>query len=169
MKNLAVIAVIVTLILFSAAVLWQKTQAPAADQLPTFTLTTLDGKSWHSDDHLDKVLIVNFWATWCPPCRREMPLFVDLQHEYAEKDVMFVGIALDGEEPVRTFVENYGIDFPILLGNEESNELAKQLGNKMGGLPYTVIVSKDGTIHKRHIGALEEAHLRPILEQLTER
>ena len=165
MKNSVVIALIFGLILIAGLTLWQKTTSE--DQLPTFSLQTLDGKPWQPEDYREHVLIINFWATWCPPCRKEMPLFVDLQREFEERKVTFVGIAIDNPESVRSYVENNGINFPILLGDPGGSELSQKLGNEMVGLPYTVIVARDGTIHTRHIGAINEAQLKPLLEQLT--
>lgn len=158
------------LLLFAAAavtVVVVNHESVAKDRLPPFTLKTLDGTDWSSTQHNNKVLVINFWATWCPPCRKEMPVFVDLQHEYASRGVEFIGIAIDNAESVRDFVSSYGVDFTILLGESEGAELTKQLGNKMGGLPYTVIVDSNGIVHTRHIGAIEREQLDPILAQLS--
>lgn len=168
--TLSVLLVLALILVGGGTLFWQKYQPDrnqTDDLLPDFTFETLEGEQWKSSDWHDKILIINFWATWCPPCRAEMPLFVDLQEEFQDQDVQFVGIAIDNKDHVQDFVDTYGIEFPILLGDRQGSELGRQLGNRMGGLPYTVIVAKGGKIHKKHIGGLKEAQLRPILELLT--
>lgn len=167
MKRLIVTVAIAVMVLAAARLAWITSNSHASDRLPDFELSTLDGRTWRSAEHQEQVLIINFWATWCPPCRKEMPLFVDMQQAFGQNNVQFIGIALDNKEAVAAFAENYGINFPLLLGGMEGSELAKQLGNEMVGLPFTVIVARGGAIHTRHMGTLEEDQLRPVLEQLT--
>jgi len=135
--------------------------------LPAFSFVDLNGNRRTRQGWNDKILVLNFWATWCPPCRDEMPLFVALQEEFAAAGVQFVGIAIDDQEPVKAFVDAYGIDFPTLLGDMGAIELARSLGNRFGGLPFTVIARTDGKVLLRHPGELKREQLRPLLQELT--
>jgi thiol-disulfide isomerase/thioredoxin len=136
-------------------------------RLPAFTLPDLDGKPRRHDEWLGKVLVINFWATWCPPCRAEMPTFIDFQQHYGGQGVQFVGIAMDDPEAVRDFARVYGINFPILLGGQDGSELARALGNRFGSLPYSVLFDREGKITYAEAGLFTaealEAELRPLL------
>lgn len=106
-----------------------------------------------------KRLLVNFWATWCAPCREEMPLLNRMRSQYAANGIEFVGIAVDSPEPVRKFVQQLGIDYPIVTGGAEALEVIRLLGNKAGGLPYTVLVEPDGRISRTLLGQIHEQDL----------
>jgi len=104
-------------------------------QLPAFQYPDLDGALRSSAAWREQILVLNFWATWCPPCRKETPLFVELQEQYQADQVQFVGIAVDDPEQVRTFADTYGVNYPILLGDLTAMTLARQLGNRLEALP----------------------------------
>jgi len=106
---------------------------------------------------------VNFWATWCPPCVKELPAFVRLQRKYGPQGLQFVGIALDGREEVANFVAEHGIDFPVLVGEEDVARYMQRLGNTIGALPYTVVVAPDGTIHHTQQGEWPEADAARVI------
>lgn len=110
-----------------------------------------------------KVLVVNFWATWCPPCREEIPGFIALQKEFAEKNVQFVGIAIDTGEKVNDFARELGINYPLLLGGDSAFDLQRQLGNVSGVLPFTVVIDPSGKLVVRHLGGLSGNQLRSRL------
>ena len=137
-------------------------------QIPDFTLPNLDGNPWRAEEWRDKILVINFWATWCPPCQEEMPLFVKLQEQFADKNVLFVGIAIDDKQAVQDFVDTHGIEFPILLGEDKALELSTQLGDRFNTLPYTVVADRGGKILLRKAGQMTETRLRPLLEELTQ-
>jgi len=138
-----------------------------AEVLSNFFLPGLDGKQYSLKDWQDKVIILNFWATWCPPCRREMPGFVELDDEYAANGLQMVAIAIDEKSAVEDFVDSLGIEFPILVGGTDAVRLARQYGNKLGGLPYSVIIDRQGFIRHQVAGELtkQEAidYIRPLL------
>ena len=138
----------------------------ALDTLPAFDYVDLTGEQRHSAEWQDKILVLNFWATWCPPCRTETPLFVELQHAYQAKKVQFVGIAVDDPELVRAFADTYGINYPILLGDLAAMDISRQLGNRFEALPYTLVVAPGGQVVFRHHGGLDREALEPILQQL---
>ena len=137
--------------------------------LPDFTFTNIDGTPWRAEEWRGKILVVNFWASWCPPCRKEMPLFVRLDEELGPKGVLFVGIAIDDPQAVRDFIDTHGIEFPILLGQEKGIELARKLGDRLEALPYTVVTDGDGHVVLRRAGEMTEPVLRPLLEKLLSR
>jgi thiol-disulfide isomerase/thioredoxin len=132
----------------------------ARTTLPEFTLPDLEGRPVASNRWAGKVLVLNFWATWCSPCRREIPLFVRLQNELGSQGLQFVGIAVDAPEPVRDFVVREGINYPVLLGDEASIEMSKQLGNRFQGLPFSVIFDRRGRVIHAHAGELREETIR---------
>ena len=113
-----------------------------------------------------KVLIVNFWATWCAPCRDEMPEFVNLQREFGAQGVQFVGIAVDDAAKVRDFAAELGLNYPALIGGYGAIELSKALGNRVGALPYTVILDRTGRVSRTHLGPIKPSDLRAIIGQL---
>jgi thiol-disulfide isomerase/thioredoxin len=113
-----------------------------------------------------KLVVVNFWATWCAPCREEIPMFVKLQREYGERGLQFVGVAIDDPAKVGPFVREFGINYPVLVGGLDAAEWSRRLGNKAGGLPYTLIVGRDGTVRASHLGAIKEAELLPYIQTL---
>jgi len=122
---------------------------------PDFSLVDLQGKM-HSNAEWDgKLVIINFWATWCPPCVKEIPTFIELQEKYAERGLQFIGIAInDHHQAITKFVEQQGINYPILQG-EDAIDIAIHFGNRLGGLPFTVIIDRTGNIVLRHIGELK--------------
>lgn len=123
------------------------------DSLPDFRLPDLAGRELASSTWAGKVLVVNFWATWCPPCVREMPLLAALQQEHLEGGLQVVGIAIDEPEEVRRFLAENPVNYPILLGDTEAIEMSRRLGNRLQGLPFTVVFDRYG---KRVAGRVGE-------------
>lgn len=113
-----------------------------------------------------KVLIVNFWATWCAPCREEMPTFVRVQREQGAKGLQFVGIAVDQPDKVREFAEEIGLNYPALIGGYGAMELSKTLGNSVMALPFTVILDRTGRVVHTQLGVLREDKLHSIVGDL---
>jgi len=113
-----------------------------------------------------KVLVVNFWATWCGPCREEMPGFVRAQTEHGAQGLQFIGIAVDQSDKVREFAEDIGLNYPALIGGYGAMELSRTLGNNVMALPFTVIVDRKGKIVHTQLGLLREQKLQSIVGQL---
>lgn len=134
---------------------------------PPFTLPDLDGAPQDVAQWDGKVLAINFWATWCPPCRVEIPEFVALQRKYGDRGLQFVGVALEQPDPVRRFAAEHGINYPVLAGEMDVIAVAEAYGNHVGALPYTVIVGRDGRIAFVQAGPLSlekaEAAITPLL------
>lgn len=133
-----------------------------------FTLPDIDGKPHNIAEWQGKALIINFWATWCPPCLKEIPEFIQLQAQLAEKNVQFIGIAIEDPEPVAEFLQKSPINYPILIGGDAGISLSQQLGNVIGAVPFTVIVDQQGQIIHRHPGELSREKLLEVLQPLID-
>jgi thiol-disulfide isomerase/thioredoxin len=131
--------------------------ALSADQAMNIGLDDLEGAQHTLADWHGKVLLVNFWATWCPPCRQEIPLLVKLQAKYAAQGLQIVGIATDeqNETDVRSFLRQVVVNYPILIGNNQAPQIIAALGGKYVGLPYSMLLDRDGRLFKIHTGELE--------------
>ena len=115
--------------------------------IESFLLTDLNGdQSDLIEMHQSKFLIINFWATWCAPCRKEMPLLNNYHLTKSEDYPNVIGIAIDELDQVNNFVAELGIDFPILVGQSEAYDLMESLGNSILTLPYTILVNQEGMI-----------------------
>ena len=126
-------------------------QRTGADQMrgrkrPDFTLTDVNGRVRHVDEWNGRVIALNFWATWCPPCREEIPEFVALQSRYADRGLQIVGIALENPEKVQGFLQEHHINYPVFAGDADVEALSRAYGNNIGALPYTVIIDRKGRI-----------------------
>jgi thiol-disulfide isomerase/thioredoxin len=135
-------------------------------ELHSIPLTGLDGKQSRLDDWQSEILIVNFWAPWCAPCRREIPTLIEVHREYAARGVRILGIAFDGESQVRRFAEEYGIDYPLFLAGNRSAMYNAAFGNPSGSLPYTALLGRDQRIVFQHNGEVTLQQLREQLETL---
>ena len=116
-----------------------------------------------------KVLVVNFWATWCAPCREEIPALIRMHHKHARNGVQFVGIALDNAVKVRDYAQEMNIDYPLLLGDIATLALSKELGNRREVLPFTVVLDRGAKFAYSHAGALTEVQLGEVLRSVLER
>ena len=138
----------------------------AAKAIAGLTLPDPEGREQAFSQWRGKVLVVNFWATWCAPCREEMPLFKAAQQQYAARGLQFVGIAADSAEKVRELIATSPIGYPTVIGGYGAIELSQTLGNRLGALPYTVIVDRAGRIVYSQLGPFSEAKLNDIVGQL---
>ena len=168
------------LLIFAVAVLalgagmfsgWQA-KAPAvakADADPALfaaKIPDLKGQNQDLAQWRGKVLVLNFWATWCPPCREEIPQFVKVQDKYRDRGVVFVGVAIDKKDAVETYIKEVGINYPILLGDLDAMELSRKAGNRAGALPFTAILDRKGKIVSTQLGGLTQAKLDAIITPL---
>ena len=133
---------------------------------PDFTLPDLDGRQRSITEWDGKVVALNFWATWCPPCLKEVPEFVSLQEKYRAQGLQFIGIALQKPEEVREFVAEHEVNYPILAGELEVIKLAEAYGNSIGALPYTVIIDRNGHISHVKPGILPTEEAESIITGL---
>lgn len=136
-----------------------------AEALWPLSLQTPRGAPLDLSSLRGRPLLVNFWATWCPPCVEEMPLLDAFFRDHAGKGWQVVGLAVDQPSAVRTFLQRTPVSFPIAFAGLEGTALAKALGNQTGGLPFTVVVSADGSIRERRMGRVSEADLKAWASQ----
>jgi thiol-disulfide isomerase/thioredoxin len=155
-------------IIWVVALLFASTVAQAQDaqKAPSLALKDIRGRSVRLSDYKGKVVLVNFWATWCPPCRAEMPDLVKMQRQYAKQGLQVIGVTYPPEtlREVRQFVRRLGVNYPIALGTKET----KALFDKGETLPLTVVIDNDGNIREIIEGILLpeefEQKIKPLLK-----
>lgn len=135
-------------------------------KLGDFRLFDVDGQQRSLSEWQGKALVLNFWATWCTPCRKEIPAFIELQQQYRNNGIQFIGIALQEAEEIRDFLVEFGVNYPALVGVSDVIKVAKQLGNDIGALPYTVFVDRDGTIVFSHRGPLLKSDAEEMIKTI---
>ncbi len=113
-----------------------------------------------------KIRIINFWATWCPPCLKEIPEFIKLQNEYQDKNLQFIGVAIENRQAVADYLKTLPINYPMLIGGDEAIALSQQLGNIVNAVPFTVFVNQQGQIFHRHPGELSREKIIEIITPL---
>ncbi|MEM7469658.1 MAG: TlpA disulfide reductase family protein, partial [Pseudomonadota bacterium] len=114
-------------------------------------------------------LVINFWATWCPPCLKEIPSFNRLQQAFGEERIQFIGIAYDHLDSVEKFVADTKVEYPVLIGGDDAAIFMRELGNKIGGLPFTAVINGAGEIVTTHQGEWHEKDAEHALQQLLEK
>jgi thiol-disulfide isomerase/thioredoxin len=134
------------------------------ETLPQFQLADRAGQMRSLQDWPDRALIVNFWATWCAPCRREIPLLQRLQRDHAGEGFQVIGIAVDFRDKVLAYADEMQIDYPLLIGEQEALDAAAAFGMTTVGLPFTVFSDRRGRIVTAHLGELTAAEADLILE-----
>lgn len=133
-------------------------------ELPDFTLVDRDGTPRSIRSWPDKSLIVNFWATWCAPCRREIPLLKRIQDEHGHEGFQVVGIAVDFREDVLEYADEIGINYPLLIGEQEALDAARSFGLMSAALPFTVFTDSQARIVMSHLGEVTEAESKILLD-----
>lgn len=128
----------------------------------------LAGKSRALGEWQGKIVVLNLWATWCGPCREEIPIMIKLQEKYRDRALTFIGLAMDDQAPVEKYAKEMGINYPILLGDITLGEFGRRLGNTNGGLPYTVIIDRTGKIITTRLGGVDEKFLENALMPLLQ-
>lgn len=142
-------------------------RADSADPLFAATLSDLDDKPAAMAAYKGRPLIVNFWARWCGPCREEIPELAKIRAKHKARGLEVVGIAIeDRAESVRDFANAYEIDYPVVLAKDKGLALMQALGNTRAGLPFTVVVSRQGNIVSRKLGVMRKADLDAAAEAL---
>ena len=138
-----------------------------AARLLSTSFVDLDGRARRLLEWRGRALVCNFWATWCAPCREEVPLFVAAKQQYAGKPLEIVGIGIDHTAKLRDFALNYRVNYPILVAGSEAIEIMRDLGNKAGALPYTVLLDRSGGMVGQRLGAFRKEELADILAALV--
>jgi thiol-disulfide isomerase/thioredoxin len=135
----------------------------AGQRILAARLTGLEGAPLSLEQWRGKVLVVNFWATWCAPCREEIPEFIKLQSAHGPHGVQFVGIAVDTAERVAVYAKEMGINYPLLVGGLETMELAREVGDRAGVLPYSLVIDRSGRVVGTTVGILRPEKLEKML------
>jgi thiol-disulfide isomerase/thioredoxin len=137
--------------------------AKIPDRLPQFSLSNIEGKPTPIDTWNGKSLVINFWATWCAPCRREIPLLEGLSGEWADRGVQVVGIAVDHPDEVITYARQLKIGYPLLIGEQDALDVATSLGFDSPVFPFTVFTDRRRDVVALYVGELHEAQANFIL------
>ncbi len=140
----------------------------AGKPAPTFALPSIEDGQINLDDYKGKLVLLNFWASWCPPCRAEIPGFIKVQkkyNEYVGKPFTFIGVAIEDKKSASDFAKDFNINYPIAYGLENSLEVAGAYGDPDGALPYSVLISADQKILSIHAGFLSEDKLIEMIEK----
>jgi thiol-disulfide isomerase/thioredoxin len=137
-------------------------------RLPDFSLKDLTGKSVPISAWSGKSLVINFWATWCAPCRREIPLLKTLAAEWAGRDLQVVGIAVDYPDKVRDFAGQLKIDYPVLIGDQDALDAAAKFGMDSPAFPFTVFTDRRGEVVTLFIGELHRPQVDFILSEVQD-
>lgn len=125
----------------------------------------IDGREQMLGQWQDKLLVLNFWATWCGPCREEMPLLSKLQSEYGPAGIQIVGIAADSRQNVSNFIKQSPVSYPLLTDEAMAMAFAKRLGNRLGLLPYTLVLRPPGEVILTRLGVVTESEMRDLIEK----
>ncbi len=171
MNKTTVLTVLFAVIALAVGVFVQQTMRTSVKVEDTvtpleFSFPDVSGRVQSVNQWRGKVLVINFWATWCPPCLKEIPEFVKLQSEYQDKQLQFVGIAIDDTQSVRDYLQRIAINYPILIADDAGIGLAQQMGNVIGAVPFTVVVNQAGQIVYRQPGELSVDKLREVIAPL---
>ena len=142
------------------------TVPPISERMVEFSLPDTTGKIRNINEWQGKTIVLNFWATWCPPCREEIPLLVDTHDKYKKDGVVVIGVAIDKKEDIANFVDSFFINYPVLINDQENTQLMAQYGNRIATLPYSVIIDRNGTIVARRAGAFHKTELSDLLDKI---
>jgi thiol-disulfide isomerase/thioredoxin len=170
--RVALFLAVATVALIAGFVLRQGTLAPpkvepeAHRRLLATELPDLDGAKRRLEHWHGKVVVVNFWATWCAPCRKEIPGLIEVQQRLGDKGLQIVGIAVDQADRVKPYAAEMGINYPVLVADLAGIDLSRAAGNKMEGLPYTVVLDRTGDIAGSHLGEVTQAELEELIAPL---
>ena len=141
-------------------------QVGVPETRPDFSLSSLEGGKRSLSEWNGKVILLNFWATWCPPCRKEMPDFIELREQLKDKPFEIIGVAIDRAEPVQDFVDGIGVEYPILLAELEGLAIMRKYGNRLTTLPYTVVIDRNQKIIKTFRTEVTKEQVLEVIQPL---
>ena len=146
---------------------WYQGEEPAGERRPAFSLPDLDGDVRRISEWDGEIIVLNFWASWCKPCREEIPRFVELQKRFGDQGVQFLGVAIDRKEAVAGFADEFDMNYPNLHGIQKGMDVQSMYGNEAGTLPYTIVIDRDGFIRHIFPRVVEEGDLAPVLASMA--
>lgn len=167
-----VFAAVACVALLAGTALWVATAPGPRLKAPDISSSALFAAGFHDlqgasrslGEFQGKVLVLNFWATWCAPCREEMPAFSRLQAAWSGRNVQFVGLSSEDPPKVAAFARSLGVTYPLWVGGDEVEELSRRLGNASGALPHTIVLDRSGRLIAAKVGAYTESALDAVLE-----
>jgi thiol-disulfide isomerase/thioredoxin len=134
-----------------------------AHPLDKITLPDLSNTPRSLADWAGKKRVINFWATWCPPCRKEIPALITLQNNSTTNNVQVISIAIEDQQSVQSFLKDYPINFPVLIAGDDGITLSTTMGNRANAVPFTVFIDEDGAIQKTHAGEISLLELQELI------
>ena len=138
----------------------------AVDLLFELTMPDAQGRDVQLAAWRGRPLVVNFWATWCPPCVGEMPELSEMQRDFADRGLQILGIGIDSDRNIRQFAEKMPMSYPLLVAGAGGSELTRRFGNPSGSLPFTAVVDREGRIRHRILGRFDNADLRASIARI---
>lgn len=147
----------------SPSVLSSEASQQGAKAIFAANLPDLQGENQTVSQWLGNVIVVNFWATWCTPCREEIPEFIETQEKFRDQGLVFVGIAIDQADKVKMFSQEFGINYPVLVGSLNTWSLLEAAGNHQSALPYTVVINRSGEIVETYLGRVNQKKLEKMV------
>jgi len=148
--------------------LTEETKKTGAEAIFATSLPDITGENQAISQWRGNVLVVNFWATWCAPCQEEIPEFIEMQETYGDQGLLFIGIAIDREEMVIAFSEDFGINYPVLIEAPGAASLLEATGNPQAALPYTLVINRDGEIVETYLGRVHQEKLEKVFKPLLQ-
>lgn len=157
--SVAILAIVAGAVIHSL----RRPHAPERRPAPDFTLPQLDGQPLQLSSYRGKVVLLDFWATWCVPCRAEIPHFVELQQKYGDRGLQIIGVSMDDSaDPVGPFYQQFHMNYPVVMGTAKTGEA---YGGVLG-LPIAILIDRNGLIRLKKIGAADMAVLEREISQL---
>jgi len=150
---------------FGAYAWWHQRAAAETSVRPDLEFRDLDGQPHRLSEWNGKLLLLNFWATWCTPCLKEIPLLVETQRDHGPRGLQIVGIAMDDAEMVRAFAQRLQMNYPIMVGQAEIASAMDVLGDQLGAFPFSVLIAPDGRILDRRSGDLSREEIAAWLSE----
>ena len=166
MAGLAMLAGVLASLYFNTGEIVTRQDQNAAISLDQINLLDLDGNKQSLSQWQGKVLLVNFWATWCPPCREEIPVFLSLRKKFSSDGFEVVGISIDDANKVKQYRRSMQIDYPLLDGEQSGMPLMVSLGSPTGGLPFSVLYDRSGDVVQIKTGPYGQQELQDLIEKL---
>jgi len=164
MKKLATLTLSLALVFVALALFTNTISAAEGKAAPDFALKDLGGKDISLDDYKGKVVFVNFWATWCPPCRQEIPGFVEAYEKYKSEGLVILGVAVsDKEGTVKSYVEKNKMSYPVAMGDSKIIR-DYEPGN---AIPSTIVIDRNGNIFHKHVGFMDQSQVEKIFKELS--